>query len=75
MQIVSVLIVASHLFFIMQKWYIDANIQCFHGTHIIIGTIAIVFLVMSVAFIPFVGFACSGVILKVNTCIIVIHMH
>ena len=50
----------------MQKWYIDANIQCFHGTHIIIGTIAIIFLVMSVVFVPFIGFACSGVILKVN---------
>lgn len=49
----------------LQKWYVDANTKCFHGSHAAIGTIAIIFLILSVSFVPFVGFACDKIILKV----------
>lgn len=51
----------------LQKWYINANIQCFHGTHIIIGTIAIIFLIISILLVPFVGIISCGYLFKVRT--------
>ena len=50
---------------LQQKWFIDATIQCFHGTHAVIGTIAVILVILSVLSIPFIGLACSEVILKV----------
>ena len=50
---------------LQQKWFIDATIQCFHGTHAVIGTIAIILVILSVLFVPFIGLACSEMILKV----------
>lgn len=53
---------------LQQKWYIDATAQCFHGAHAIIGTIAIIFLVISTLLVPFVGAISCGYLFKVHTC-------
>ncbi|XP_065899095.1 uncharacterized protein [Dysidea avara] len=46
------------------KWYIDATTKCFHGTHAIIGVIAIVVLALAGSLVIFVGLACSEAIFK-----------
>ena len=53
------------MFVWLQKWYINANVQCFHGTHTIIGTTAIIFLVITIFLIPFVGVISCGYLFKV----------
>ncbi|XP_065899024.1 uncharacterized protein [Dysidea avara] len=47
------------------KWYIDASVQCFHGTHAAIGTIAIVLLIVAVLLVPTVGLIGCGILFKI----------
>jgi len=49
----------------LQKWYIDANIQCFNGAHAVIGTVAVLLLIIAVLLVPTVGLISCGILFKV----------
>ena len=48
------------MYAIIQRWYVNGNVECFSGGHIILGVLAIVVLIFCILLIPLVFVYAKG---------------